>query len=130
MNRKMIIIFISIILILGGVYLKMKHDQKQKYYDEQKERIIIYMKYNVKGYKEINFEEQKENPLDGFVITGYINNDKTNTFSAHMWSKDDYQFEYLSTYSGYIAKNMPENPKSVSEIKKEQSNKEDKKKDD
>ncbi|EJO9597402.1 TPA: DUF1433 domain-containing protein [Staphylococcus aureus] len=130
MNRKMIIIFISIILISGGVYLKMKHDQKQKYYDEQKERIIIYMKYNVKGYKEINFEEQKENPLDGFVITGYINNDKTNTFSAHMWSKDDYQFEYLSTYSGYIAKNMPENPKSVSEIKKEQSNKEDKKKDD
>ncbi|HEK6142634.1 TPA: DUF1433 domain-containing protein [Staphylococcus aureus] len=130
MNRKMIIIFISIILISGGVYLKMKYDQKQKYYDEQKERIIIYMKYNVKGYKEINFEEQKENPLDGFVITGYINNDKTNTFSAHMWSKDDYQFEYLSTYSGYIAKNMPENPKSVSEIKKEQSNKEDKKKDD
>ncbi|HCU8957852.1 TPA: DUF1433 domain-containing protein [Staphylococcus aureus] len=130
MNRKMIIIFISIILISGGVYLKMKHDQKQKYYDEQKERIIIYMKYNVKGYKEINFEEQKENPLDGFVITGYINNDKTNTFSAHMWSKDDYQFEYLSTYSGYIAKNMPENPESVSEIKKEQSNKEDKKKDD
>ncbi|HDP2681776.1 TPA: DUF1433 domain-containing protein [Staphylococcus aureus] len=130
MNRKMIIIFISIILISGGVYLKMKHDQKQKYYDEQKERIIIYMKYNVKGYKEINFEEQKENPLDGFVITGYINNDKTNTFSAHMWSKDDYQFEYLSTYSGYIAKNMPENPKSVSEIKKEQSNKENKKKDD
>ncbi|HDL5016886.1 TPA: DUF1433 domain-containing protein [Staphylococcus aureus] len=130
MNRKMIIIFISIILISGGVYLKMKHDQKQKYYDEQKERIIIYMKYNVKGYKGINFEEQKENPLDGFVITGYINNDKTNTFSAHMWSKDDYQFEYLSTYSGYIAKNMPENPKSVSEIKKEQSNKEDKKKDD
>ncbi|HDE5729824.1 TPA: DUF1433 domain-containing protein [Staphylococcus aureus] len=130
MNRKMIIIFISIILISGGFYLKMKHDQKQKYYDEQKERIIIYMKYNVKGYKEINFEEQKENPLDGFVITGYINNDKTNTFSAHMWSKDDYQFEYLSTYSGYIAKNMPENPKSVSEIKKEQSNKEDKKKDD
>lgn len=126
----MIIIFISIILISGGVYLKMKHDQKQKYYDEQKERIIIYMKYNVKGYKEINFEEQKENPLDGFVITGYINNDKTNTFSAHMWSKDDYQFEYLSTYSGYIAKNMPEKPKSVSEIKKEQSNKEDKKKDD
>ena len=76
------------------------------------------MKYNVKNYKEIKFEEHKENPLDGFVITVYINNDNTNTFSAHMWSKDDYQFEYLSTYSGYIAKNMPENPKSVSEIKK------------
>nr|WP_181935060.1 DUF1433 domain-containing protein [Staphylococcus aureus] len=130
MNRKAIIILISIILISGGVYLKMKHDEKEKYYNEQKERIILFMKYNVKGYKEIHFEEQKPNPLDGYVITGYINNDKTNTFSAHMWSEDDYQFEYLSTYSGYIAKNMPKNPKSVSEIKKEQSNKEDKKKDD
>ena len=133
LNKKIILIFIILIsigLISGGVYLKIKHEEKEKYYDKQKERIIIYMKYNVKNYKEIKFEEHKENPLDGFVITGYINNDNTNTFSAHMWSKDDYQFEYLSTYSGYIAKNMPENPKSVSEIKKEQSNKEDKKKDD
>ncbi|AYY62352.1 MULTISPECIES: DUF1433 domain-containing protein [Staphylococcus] len=133
MNKKIILIFIILIsigLISGGVYLKIKHEEKEKYYDKQKERIIIYMKYNVKNYKEIKFEEHKENPLDGFVITVYINNDNTNTFSAHMWSKDDYQFEYLSTYSGYIAKNMPENPKSVSEIKKEQSNKEDKKKDD
>nr|BFF34667.1 hypothetical protein KUHPSE09_19530 [Staphylococcus epidermidis] len=133
LNKKIILIFIILIsigLISGGVYLKIKHEEKEKYYDKQKERIIIYMKYNVKNYKEIKFEEHKENPLDGFVITVYINNDNTNTFSAHMWSKDDYQFEYLSTYSGYIAKNMPENPKSVSEIKKEQSNKEDKKKDD
>ncbi|MCG1210178.1 DUF1433 domain-containing protein [Staphylococcus epidermidis] len=133
MNKKIILIFIILIsigLISGGVYLKIKHEEKEKYYDKQKERIIIYMKYNVKNYKEIKFEEHKENPLDGFVNTVYINNDNTNTFSAHMWSKDDYQFEYLSTYSGYIAKNMPENPKSVSEIKKEQSNKEDKKKDD
>ena len=133
LNKKIILIFIILIsigLISGGVYLKIKHEEKEKYYDKQKERIIIYMKYNVKNYKEIKFEEHKENPLDGFVITVYINNDNTNTFSAHMWSKDDYQFEYLSTYSGYIAKNMPENPKSVSEIKKKQSNKEDKKKDD
>ena len=59
MNRKAIIILISIILISGGVYLKMKHDEKEKYYNEQKERIILFMKYNVKGYKEIHFEDQK-----------------------------------------------------------------------
>ena len=76
------------------------------------------MKYNVKGYKEIKFEEHKENPLDGFVITGYINNDNTNTFSAHMWSKDDYQFEYLSSYSDKLDRMMIKNPKTVSEIKK------------
>lgn len=133
MNKKIILIFIILIsigLISGGVYLKIKHEEKEKYYDKQKERIIIYMKYNVKGYKEIKFEEEKENPLDGFVITGYINNDNTNTFSAHMWSKDDYQFEYLSSYSDKLDRMMIENLKTVSEIKKEQANKDDKKKND
>ena len=56
--------------------LKMKYDE-MKYYDEQKERIILFMKYNVKGFKEIQFEEQKENPMDGYSISGYINNDKS-----------------------------------------------------
>lgn len=133
MNKKIILIFIILIsigLISGGVYLKIKHEEKEKYYDKQKERIIIYMKYNVKNYKEIKFEEHKENPLDGFVITGYINNDNTNTFSAHMWSKDDYQFEYLSSYSDKLDRMMIEKTKTVSEIKKEQANKDNKKKND
>ena len=133
MNKKIILIFIILIsigLISGGVYLKIKHEEKEKYYDKQKERIIIYMKYNVKDYKEIKFEEHKENHLDGFVITGYINNDNTNTFSAHMWSKDDYQFEYLSSYSDKLDRMMIEKPKTVSEIKKEQANKDNKKKND
>lgn len=56
--------------------LKMKYDEK-KYYDEQKERITIYMKYNVKGYKNISFANFKENPMDGYSISGYINNDKS-----------------------------------------------------
>ncbi|MCU5745867.1 DUF1433 domain-containing protein [Staphylococcus sp. SQ8-PEA] len=125
----MIVILISLILIAAGVFLKMMYDEK-KYYDEQKERIITYMKYNVKGYKEIKFEEQKRSPLDGFIIIGYINNDKTNTFSAIMWSEDNYQFEYLSSYSDKLDKMMIKNSKTVSEIKKEQSNTEDKMKDD
>ena len=44
------IVFIIIILILVGIFLKIKYDEK-KYYDKQKERITIYMKHNVKGYK-------------------------------------------------------------------------------
>lgn len=112
------IVFIIIILILVGIFLKMKYDEK-KYYDEQKERIIIYMKYNVKGFKEIQFEEQKENPLDGFVITGYINNDKTNTFSAHMWSEDNYQFEYISSYSDKLDRMMIKDEKNSFRIKEE-----------
>ena len=36
----------------------MKYDEKrkeQKYYNEQKERIELFMKYNVKGYRTIHF---------------------------------------------------------------------------
>ncbi len=55
LNKKyLMIVIIILILILGGIFLKMKYDEK-KYYDEQKERITIYMKYNVKGYKNISF---------------------------------------------------------------------------
>ena len=47
-----------------------------------------------------------------------------------MWSKDDYQFEYLSSYSDKLDRMMIEKPKTVSEIKKEQANKDNKKKND
>ncbi|HAR3698636.1 TPA: DUF1433 domain-containing protein, partial [Staphylococcus aureus] len=86
------IVFIIIILILGGIFLKMKYDE-MKYYDEQKERIILFMKYNVKGFKEIQFEEQKENPMDGYSISGYINNDRKLSFTAGIRSIDDFQFD-------------------------------------
>ena len=54
MSKKKILIFISVILIIfGGVYLKMKYDEKAKqkeiYYKEQQERITLYLKYNTKN---------------------------------------------------------------------------------
>ncbi|WFO06759.2 DUF1433 domain-containing protein [Staphylococcus aureus] len=113
MNKKsLMIVFIIIILILVGIFLKMKYDEK-KYYDEQKERIIIYMKYNVKGFKEIQFEEQKEN--------GYINNDKKLSFTAGIRSIDDFQFDTDISYTDELGRKFIKNPKSVSEIKKEQN---------
>ena len=42
----------------------MKYDEQkekeQKYYNEQKERITLYMKYNVKDFKNIEFTEFKK----------------------------------------------------------------------
>ena len=121
MNKKpLVIVFIIIILILGGIFLKMKYDE-MKYYDEQKERIILFMKYNVKGFKEIQFEEQKENPMDGYSISGYINNDKKLSFTAGIWSVDDFQFDTDISYTDELGRKFNKNPKSVSEIKKEQN---------
>lgn len=121
MNKKpLVIVFIIIILILGGIFLKMKYDE-MKYYDEQKERIILFMKYNVKGFKEIQFEEQKENPMDGYSISGYINNDKKLSFTAGIRSVDDFQFDTDISYTDELGRKFNKKPKSVSEIKKEQN---------
>ncbi|MFS5066929.1 DUF1433 domain-containing protein [Staphylococcus aureus] len=121
MNKKpLVIVFIIIILILGGIFLKMKYDE-MKYYDEQKERIILFMKYNVKGFKEIQFEEQKENPMDGYSISGYINNDKKLSFTAGIRSVDDFQFDTDISYTDELGRKFNKNPKSFSEIKKEQN---------
>ncbi|EMM1368960.1 DUF1433 domain-containing protein [Staphylococcus aureus] len=121
MNKKyLMIVIIILILILGGIFLKMKYDEK-KYYDEQKERITIYMKYNVKGYKNISFANFKENPMDGYSISVYINNDKKLSFTAGIRSVDDFQFDTDISYTDELGRKFNKNPKSVSEIKKEQN---------
>ncbi|HDE6638458.1 TPA: DUF1433 domain-containing protein [Staphylococcus aureus] len=121
MNKKfLIIVFIIIILILVGIFLKIKYDEK-KYYDKQKERITIYMKHNVKGYKNISFTNFKENSMDGYSISGYINNDKKLSFTAGIRSIDDFQFDTDISYTDELGRKLIKNPKSVSEIKKEQN---------
>ncbi|MGW7797339.1 DUF1433 domain-containing protein [Staphylococcus xylosus] len=132
MNKKVLctlIIFISIILIIGGVYLKMKHDEKkereQQYYDGQKKRIELFMKYNVKGFKKIHFSEIKKNPMDGYDISGNINDDEDISFTAGIRSTENFQFDGDITSSAKLEKMYKKDLKSVSEIKKEQENKRD-----
>ena len=112
---------VILIIIVLAIYLKIGHDEKEQYYNEQKERITIYMKHNVKGYKNISFTNFKENPMDGYSISGYINNDKKLSFTAGIRSIDDFQFDTDISYTDELGRKFIENPKSVSEIKKEQN---------
>ena len=98
-----------------------KKEEEQQYYNEQKERITLYMKHNVKGYKSVTFTENKENSLDGYAIIGYINNDKDKIFTAHIGQFDNYQFEDVLSTSSELESMMKSKEKSVSVIKKEQS---------
>ncbi|HHV6116268.1 TPA: DUF1433 domain-containing protein [Staphylococcus aureus] len=120
MKIKVLVTVILIIIVLA-IYLKIGHDEKEQYYNEQKERITIYMKHNVKGYKNISFTNFKENPMDGYSISGYINNDKKLSFTAGIGSIDDFQFDTDISYTDELGRKFIENPKSVSEIKKEQN---------
>ena len=126
MKIKTLVLLILVIEIIGSSgYLKMKNDkqkeQEEKYYDKQKERITLYMKYNVKDFKAIKFTEIKKNPMDGYAIIGYINNDKGKIFTAHIGQFDNYQFEDVLSTSSELESMMKSKEKSVSVIKKEQS---------
>ncbi|HEI7114634.1 TPA: DUF1433 domain-containing protein [Staphylococcus aureus] len=116
-----VLVTVILIIIVFALYLKIGHDEKEQYYNEQKERITIYMKHNVKGYKNISFTNFKENPMDGYSISGYINNDKKLLFTAGIRSIDDFQFDTDISYTNELGRKFIKNPKSVSEIKKEQN---------
>ncbi|MBI5972102.1 DUF1433 domain-containing protein [Staphylococcus caledonicus] len=126
MDKKIILVFIillSLVVIIGCVYFKMKYDEKkakeQQYYDEQKERIELFMKYNVKGYKTIHFTKIERNPMDGYDIEGYINNDKDIAFTAGTRFRENFQFDGDITSSAKLEEMYIKKIKSVSQIKKE-----------
>lgn len=99
-------------------------EQEQKYYNEQKERIELFMKHNVKGYKNTHFTKIERNPMDGYDVSGYVNGDKNKSFTAGIRSTEDFQFDGDITSSNNLEVLYHNNIKSVSEIKKEQSKKE------
>lgn len=113
---------IALILIVAGSYLIYKHNEKEKFYSEQKERITTYMKYNVKDYKSITFTNFKRNPMDGYDITGYINNDKKLEFSAGVRSTGNYQFDGDISFTGALSKLLNKNTKTISQIEEEKRN--------
>ena len=61
------------------------------------------MKHNVKGYKTIHFSEMKRNPMDGYDISGYINN-KESSFTAGIRSVENFKFEGDITSSAKLEK--------------------------
>lgn len=123
---------IIILIIVGVVYFKMKHDEhqiqqekiKQQYYQRQQERITIFLKYNSKepnAIKSVHFTTLKQNPMGDTVIEGYIN-DKETTFVAYGSPQDN--FEFTSEIMGSekfdkLLKNINQR-KSTDEIKNEE----------
>lgn len=88
-----------ILIIIGGVYLKMKYDEREKqkeiYYKQQQERITLYLKYNTKEpntIKSVHFKSFESGPMGDAVIEGYINNNKKYDFTAFASPERNFQF--------------------------------------
>ncbi len=132
MTKKHVFIIIGIILciciVATVIYLKVKHDEKEKqkalYYKEQQERITLYLKHNTKEpntIKSVHFTSLKRGPMGDAVIEGYINENKKADFVAYGSPEENYQFTGGLTGSNEVLGKLKnaENLKSPEKIKEE-----------
>ena len=122
-------IILSLCIISGGVYLKMKHDEREKqkeiYYKEQQERITLFLKYNTKEantIKSVHFTSLKQGPMGDAVIKGYINNNKKDDLVAYSSPEDNFQFQGDMIESKKVSNLIKYQTKTPDEIKKELNN--------
>nr|WP_226907303.1 DUF1433 domain-containing protein [Listeria welshimeri] len=71
---------VTALFILVGL-LFIKHQENQAFFNDQKEKITIYLKYNIPDFNTVTFTNEEFNPI-GISIDGYINNDKNLSFTA------------------------------------------------
>ncbi|MHD0398042.1 DUF1433 domain-containing protein [Staphylococcus simulans] len=123
MNKKLIIIVLAtmlvIILVMKAWDWKVKHDEEQAYFDVQKKRVTLYMKYNLKEFKSITFTKTSTNPMGSKVIDGYVNGDKNMEFTAEATSADNFEFNGGLLLSEEISNAFKKDAKTVDQIKEE-----------
>lgn len=97
--------------------------EKQKieaYVDKQKPRIEKYLNYHYNNIESVTITGIEKNPMGGFFINGYINNDKN--LSIYAEGSIGVDIEYVSglNYTFYKKYNKSNDNKSVSEIEAEE----------
>lgn len=120
---------VSIPIIAGG-YIFMNHqeenkespktkvtEKEKKLMEGQKADIELSLKYNYNGIKKVNLVKIEKTPM-GYLIKGYVNDDKKLNFSAGV---SDGKFDDTMSMSAELEDLAKfDTNKSLSEIKKEQ----------
>lgn len=79
-TKIIILAMVTALFILVGL-LFIKHQENQAFFNDQKDKITIYLKYNIPNFNTVTFTNEEFNPI-GISIDGYINNDKNLSFTA------------------------------------------------
>lgn len=79
-TKIIILAIVTALFILVGL-LFIKHQENLAFFNDQKEKITIYLKYNIPDFNTVTFTNEEFNPI-GMSIDGYINNDKNLSFTA------------------------------------------------
>lgn len=79
-TKIIILAIVTALFILVGL-LFIKHQENRAFFNDQKEKITIYLKHNIPDFNTVTFTNEEFNPID-INIDGYINNDKNLSFTA------------------------------------------------
>lgn len=113
---------ILLVISIGGYYMHQKGQQEDALWDKQKPRIEKFYRHNYQGVENITFGKTYTFPTKTNVIEGYINNDKSLSFTAYV--DPGTNFETEGTVSKDLGKLLkPEfqsKVMSVTDIQKEE----------
>ncbi|HDD0319881.1 TPA: DUF1433 domain-containing protein [Staphylococcus aureus] len=94
MKKKNIVIIVVVIIIGLVVVACVTHKHRKDHYIEtQEKRIDLYFKYNLKNYHSMKVTSFKKNPMGGYFIKGFVNNEKNYKFDAVIFSDTNKQFK-------------------------------------
>lgn len=79
-TKIIILAMVTALFILVGLFF-IKHQENQAFFNDQEQKITIYLKYNIPDFNTVTFTNEEFNPI-GISIDGYINNDKNLSFTA------------------------------------------------
>ncbi|HCY6586320.1 TPA: DUF1433 domain-containing protein [Staphylococcus aureus] len=93
--KKKYIVIIVVVIIIGLVVIAYTHNKqiKDHYIETQEKRIDLYFKYNLNNYHSMKVTSFKKTPMGGYIVDGYINNDKNYDFKVLISATDNHQFE-------------------------------------
>ncbi|MCM0450543.1 DUF1433 domain-containing protein [Staphylococcus aureus] len=101
MKKKYILIIVVVIIIGLVVVACVTHKHKKDHYIEtQEKRIDLYFKHNLNNYKNMKVTDFHKNPMGGYFVEGYINDNKDYEFQASIDSGGDDQFHKDIGYDG------------------------------
>ncbi|PQZ45958.1 hypothetical protein CQ058_30575 [Bacillus sp. MYb56] len=123
--KKKLVIILSIICIIAGGYFTMEYlkqkEEEEKFWKVQEARVEKYIRYNIQDVKSITFTEKSVSPMGVPRLKGYINNNKELDFIARISTTENFEDNF--TRSGELGKLIKDPEKSVSEIEKEEKEK-------
>ncbi|CDR21209.1 DUF1433 domain-containing protein [Staphylococcus argenteus] len=96
-------VFVVVVALLIGLiviaYISHKH-KKENYIAIQEKRIDLYFTHNLNNYKNMKVTDFHKNPMGGYFVVGYINDNKKYEFQASIDSGSDDQFHKDIGYDG------------------------------